>query len=73
MPGRTPPTSARPPRVYWTLKSLGVEDLAILDGGLAGWKAAGLPVEADEGGVFPSAWTPELSDDWRVTSAELRR
>lgn len=59
-------------RVYWTLKSLGVEDLAILNGGLAGWKAAGLPVEGDEGGVFPSAWTPELSDAWRVTSAELR-
>jgi thiosulfate/3-mercaptopyruvate sulfurtransferase len=58
-------------RVYWTLKSLGVEDLAILNGGLAGWKAAGLPVEADEGGVFPSAWQPELSDEWRVTSAEI--
>jgi thiosulfate/3-mercaptopyruvate sulfurtransferase len=59
-------------RVYWTLKSLGVEDLAILNGGLAGWKAAGLPVAADEGGVFPGDWRPELSDEWRVTSAELQ-
>lgn len=58
-------------RVYWTLKSLGVEDLAILNGGLNGWKAAGLPVESDEGGVFPSSWTPDLSDEWRVTSVEL--
>ena len=31
-------------RVYWTLKSLGVEDLAILNGGLSAWQAAGLPI-----------------------------
>jgi thiosulfate/3-mercaptopyruvate sulfurtransferase len=60
-------------RVYWTLKSLGVEDLAILNGGLAGWKSAGLPTESNEGGVFPSAWRPELSEEWRVTSEELAR
>lgn len=70
--GTNPADFGSAARVYWTLKSLGVEDLAILDGGLAGWKAAGLATEADEGGVFPSAWTPELSDDWRVTSAELQ-
>lgn len=58
-------------RVYWTLKSLGVEDLAILNGGIAGWRAAGLPLAANETGVFPSAWRPELSDDWRITSAEI--
>lgn len=58
-------------RVYWTLKSLGVEDLAILDGGLAAWKEAGLPVEREEAGVFASDWQPDLSDKWRVTSADL--
>jgi thiosulfate/3-mercaptopyruvate sulfurtransferase len=59
-------------RVYWTLKSLGVQDLAILNGGLAGWKEAGLPTEANEGGVFPSDWQPTLSDEWRVTREEVQ-
>ncbi|CAN5640451.1 rhodanese-like domain-containing protein [soil metagenome] len=69
--GASPTDFGSAARVYWTLKSLGVEDLAILNGGLAGWKEAGLPVEVAEGGVFPSDWTPELSDEWRVTSGEL--
>lgn len=58
-------------RVYWTLKSLGVEDLAILDGGLAAWKEAGLPTAREEAGVLASDWQPDLSDEWRVTSADL--
>jgi thiosulfate/3-mercaptopyruvate sulfurtransferase len=59
-------------RVYWTLKSLGVEDLAILNGGVAGWQEAGLPVSAEPGAVESTDWTPELSDEWRVTSGELQ-
>lgn len=42
-------------RVYWTLKSSGVSELAILNGGVAGWEQAGLPL--DTGAV-----TPEPSD-----------
>jgi thiosulfate/3-mercaptopyruvate sulfurtransferase len=33
-------------RVYWTLKVAGVPDVSILDGGVAAWKAAGLPTES---------------------------
>jgi thiosulfate/3-mercaptopyruvate sulfurtransferase len=58
-------------RVYWTLKSLGVEDLAILNGGVAAWKEAGLPIEDVPVSVPPSAWKPDLSETWRVTSAEV--
>jgi thiosulfate/3-mercaptopyruvate sulfurtransferase len=32
-------------RVYWTLKVAGVPNVSILDGGIAAWKQAGLPVE----------------------------
>lgn len=42
-------------RVYWTLKSSGVSDLAILNGGVGAWQAAGLPM-AD------APATPEASD-----------
>lgn len=31
-------------RVYWTLKVVGVTNVSILDGGVAAWKAAGLPL-----------------------------
>jgi thiosulfate/3-mercaptopyruvate sulfurtransferase len=33
-------------RTYWTLKIVGVNNVSILDGGVAAWKAAGLPVES---------------------------
>jgi thiosulfate/3-mercaptopyruvate sulfurtransferase len=33
-------------RVYWTLKVSGVPNVSILDGGVAGWKAAGLPLKS---------------------------
>jgi thiosulfate/3-mercaptopyruvate sulfurtransferase len=58
-------------RVYWTLKSLGVQDLAILNGGHAAWSAAGLPVSTDPVSVSPSQFTPQWRDDWRVTTAEV--
>jgi thiosulfate/3-mercaptopyruvate sulfurtransferase len=59
-------------RVYWTLKSLGVADVAVLNGGLAGWKAAGLPVGPGAASAAPSAFAPDLSDRWRITTAEIK-
>src|SRR6478736_7094484 len=32
-------------RTYWTLKYVGVKNVSILDGGVAAWRSAGLPVE----------------------------
>uniref|UniRef100_UPI00260F306E sulfurtransferase n=1 Tax=uncultured Sphingomonas sp. TaxID=158754 RepID=UPI00260F306E len=32
-------------RGWWMLRSFGASDVAILDGGLAAWRAAGLPTE----------------------------
>ncbi len=45
-------------RVYWSLKVAGVPNVSILDGGIAAWKAAGLPTESGPG----SAPTPKLLD-----------
>ena len=33
-------------RTFWTLRWLGFDDVRVLEGGLAAWKAAGLPVES---------------------------
>ncbi len=40
-------------RTYWTLKVVGLKNVSILDGGVAAWQAAGLPVE--QGETRPSA------------------
>lgn len=59
--------------VYWQLKSMGAERLALLEGGFAAWTAAGMPVEP---GPPPSARQPyvagyELSDTWRATGQDV--
>lgn len=60
-------------RVYWTLKSLGVEDLALLNGGFQAWKKAGFEVETGTHTVTPSDWEPQWSDQWRVSTAEVEK
>ena len=35
-------------RIWWILRYWGVADVRLLNGGWAGWKAAGLPIEADQ-------------------------
>jgi thiosulfate/3-mercaptopyruvate sulfurtransferase len=35
-------------RTYWTLKVVGLKNVSILDGGVAAWRAAGLPLESGE-------------------------
>lgn len=40
-------------RTYWTLKVVGLKNVSILDGGVAAWRAAGLPL--DNGDNKPSA------------------
>jgi thiosulfate/3-mercaptopyruvate sulfurtransferase len=64
-------------RTYWTLKVVGVKNVSILDGGVAAWKEAGLPVES--GVVKPSptifaatldkSLLSEVSDVTKVESA----
>jgi len=58
-------------RVYWTMKSLGVEALAILNGGFAAWQAAALPVSTEMVSVSASDFQPEWSDAYRVTTAQM--
>jgi thiosulfate/3-mercaptopyruvate sulfurtransferase len=58
-------------RVYWTLKSLGVQDLALLNGGFAGWAQAGLPVDTTPASFIPSDFTAVWTDTWRVTTDEV--
>jgi thiosulfate/3-mercaptopyruvate sulfurtransferase len=69
--GANPTDMGTAARVYWTLKSLGVEDLALLNGGLIGWQAANLPVTTEVVEVAETDFQPDWSNDWRVTTAEV--
>ncbi|MBL3561058.1 sulfurtransferase [Rhodovulum sulfidophilum] len=59
-------------RVYWTLKSSGVSALAILNGGMAGWNAAGLTVETGPAlAPAPSDIEVSFSHDWLATTEDV--
>ncbi len=59
-------------RAYWTLKSLGLRELSILNGGLNAWRGAGLPV-SDQPALAPrSAWQPRFDPQWLATRDEVR-
>lgn len=60
-------------RVYWTLKSLGVQNLAVLNGGFAAWQAAGLPVSTEAANVVASRFEPVWSEQWSVHTAEVEQ
>ncbi len=44
-------------RLWWLLHDYGHEDVMVLDGGLAAWTAAGLPVSTEEVSPGPGDWT----------------
>lgn len=46
-------------RVYWTLKSLGAENLSILNGGLKSWQDADLPTGIKTVQIQRSEWQPQ--------------
>lgn len=54
-------------RVYWTLKSAGVQQIAILNGGLQAWAEAGLSLSTEPVVPTPSQMQASLSDQWLLT------
>ena len=58
-------------RVYWTLKSSGVSQLAILNGGMAAWGAEGLPLETKANVPVPSEIDITFSDRWLATAEDV--
>ena len=46
------------PRVWWALKAMGHDKVAVLDGGLPAWKAAGGALESGPAKPKPATFTP---------------
>jgi thiosulfate/3-mercaptopyruvate sulfurtransferase len=59
-------------RVYWTLKSSGVADLGILNGGMTAWQEAGLAVSDAAATPEPSQIEVSFSHDWMATAEEVQ-
>jgi len=60
-------------RVYWTLRLLGLERLAILNGGMAAWREAGLPVETGPDPAVPSTFAAEPDESVLATPEEIEQ
>ena len=60
-------------RVYWTLKSAGVSDLAILNGGASAWEEAGLELSTEEVDLPDSAIEVSFSDEWLATAEDVQQ
>lgn len=60
-------------RVYWTLKSLGLADLALLNGGFQAWRDQQLPVSTEPVVPTTTDFQPRWQDQWRVTTQELEQ
>ncbi len=71
--GASPSDMGTATRVYWTLKSLGVKELAILNGGFSAWQQAGLPVNMEPVPVAASDWSPRWHDDWQISTSQINR
>ena len=61
-------------RVYWTLKAAGVRDLAILNGGIVAWQAAGLPLHTGPAlRVARTSFLPQLDPRLVATREEVQQ
>ncbi|MDO6668522.1 rhodanese-like domain-containing protein [Paracoccus sp. 1_MG-2023] len=59
-------------RVYWTMKSAGITDLAILNGGVNAWTDAGLPLDAAAVTPQPSDITVTWDDTWTASVDDVQ-
>ena len=61
------------PRVWWALRTYGVADVVILEGGMPKWKAEGLPLEPGEVKRQPRHFTPRLDRGASASAADVAK
>ena len=59
-------------RLWWLLRYLGHDRVAILDGGWGGWQAGGYPVSQEGAIVQPGSFTPQLKPEMVVNIDEVK-
>ncbi|MFK8251365.1 3-mercaptopyruvate sulfurtransferase [Ancylobacter terrae] len=61
------------PRVWWTLRAFGAQDVSILDGGFPKWLAEGRPTEDGPGRHRPARFTPRVDSTLIADMDEVAR
>ena len=57
-------------RLYWTLKTFGTQNIALLNGGVAGWLQSGYDVETAPPDFMPGDWAARKPDlQWSADTA----
>ncbi|MGH6664471.1 MAG: sulfurtransferase [Pseudolabrys sp.] len=60
-------------RTYWTLKYAGVTNVSILDGGLAAWKSAGLPIATGAQAPSPAIFTAKIDNSILALAPDVEK
>ncbi|MDI1343052.1 MAG: sulfurtransferase [Pseudolabrys sp.] len=58
-------------RTYWTLKVVGLKNVSILDGGVAAWRAAGLPLESGDNKPSATIFTANIDKSLLAQGSEV--
>lgn len=58
-------------RLWWLLRWLGHDRVAVLDGGYQAWKEAGLPLTSHAPQIEPSQFQVELQKGWVIETNEI--
>lgn len=59
------------PRVWWMLRIMGAKNVFVLDGGLDGWKIAGLPLTTEPTKIAASLFKPKFNPHAVVSFDEM--
>jgi thiosulfate/3-mercaptopyruvate sulfurtransferase len=59
-------------RIYWTFKTLGHENVSILNGGFKSWKNSGYKVEVGENKLTPKVFKASINKKYTASYAEVR-
>ncbi len=60
-------------RLWWMLRWLGHDAVAVLNGGWAAWQAAGFPTETQVVAPSPRQFRPRIRSEWVVSAEELEK
>ena len=60
-------------RVYWTFKTIGHENVSILNGGFKGWKNSGNKVVSGENNLSPAKFKTKLNKKYYASFSEVQK
>ena len=60
-------------RIYWTFKTLGHENVSILNGGFKGWKNSGNKVVSGENDLSPAKFKTRLNKKYYASFSEVQK